>query len=194
MFLRKTLTACAALMVFAASANAQQFIAVLDGPSEAPPNASPATGFASVYMDLANHQMFVHADFSGLIGTTTASHVHAKTTTPFTGTAGVATELPSFTGFPLGVHGGTYDHVFDTSLNATWNNSFRTNNGGTADSASLAFLDALMTGKAYLNIHTTFRPAGEIRGFFRPVPEPGTVAMLGAMGAGSLLLVRRRRK
>jgi hypothetical protein len=44
-------------------------------------------------------------------------------------------------------------------------------------------------GKAYLNIHTSTFGAGEIRGYFRPVPEPTSLAAL--IGAG--LIARRRR-
>jgi hypothetical protein len=54
-------------------------------------------------------------------------------------------------------------------------------------------LSGAAAGRAYLNIHTTEFPNGEIRGFLIAVPEPGTWAMmiLGFGIAGASL--RRRR-
>ena len=141
------------------------YTANLDGPSEFPPNASPGTGFARVVFDSIAHTLDVHVTFSGLLGTTTASHIHAATASPFTGNAGVATQVPTFVGFPLGVTSGTYDHSFDTSLASTWNPAFITANGGTVQAAEAAFGAALADGKAYFNIHSTMFPGGEIRGF-----------------------------
>ena len=166
-----------------------QYAAFLNGPSESPPNASPGTGTASVdYNDVA-HTLHVHVDFQDLLGTTTASHIHAATALPGTGTAGVATQLPSFVGFPLGVTSGTFDNTLDLTQASSWNPSYVTNNGGTTASAEAALAAAMAGDRAYLNIHTTVVPGGEIRGFLLPVPEPTT---LGLMGLGALLLIRRR--
>jgi len=55
------------------------FIADLDGPSESSAHASPVTGFVQVDFDTILHTMRVQTSFSGLLGTTTASHKH-----PFT--------------------------------------------------------------------------------------------------------------
>lgn len=164
--------------------------AFLDGPSESPPNASPGTGFAMVDIDITAHTLRVQASFSGLIGTTTASHIHAPTAVPFMGTASVATQTPTFSGFPLGVTSGTYDMTFDTSVASTWNAPYVTANGGTALGAEAAFAAALADGKAYLNIHSSFATGGEIRGFLRPIPAPGTAMMVAL---GGLALGRRRR-
>ena len=166
------------------------YTANLNGPSESPPNASPGIGFAQVDYDLAAHFMHVHTTFSGLLGPTTASHVHAPTAVPFTGTAGVATQVPTFSGFPLGVTSGTYDMSFDTSLASTWNPAYITANGGSIPATEAAFGLALSNGTAYYNIHTQTFPSGEIRGFLA-IPEPASIALLlpGAIGA----LARRRR-
>src|ERR1035438_8137709 len=86
--------------------------AFLSGPAESPPNGSPGTGFAEVIVNTGfggqDDSMIVELTFSGLLGTTTASHIHAATASPGTGTAGVATTTPTFLGFPLGVTSGTY--------------------------------------------------------------------------------------
>jgi len=161
-----------------------EYIANLDGPNESPPNASPATGLAEVGFDIVAHTMKVDVTFSGLLGTTTASHIHSPTALPGIGTAGVATQVPTFVGFPLGVTSGTYDHTFDTSLDSTYNPAFETAHGGTAAGAEAALAASLAVGTAYLNIHTNLFPAGEIRGFLEPapqaVPEPTTMLLLGS--------------
>lgn len=169
------------------------YIANMDGASEDTSNASPGTGFAEVTIDLALHTLTVHADFTSLTGTTTAAHIHAPTTTSLTGTAGVATQTPTFTGFPSGVTSGTYDHVFNTLDPATWNSSYITANGGTAAGAEAAFAQALAEGRAYFNIHTSAFPGGEIRGFL-VVPEPATVSLIVMGGIGLLFVARRARR
>jgi hypothetical protein len=180
--------------VVAASARAAtiSFDAVLLGAAESPPNASPGTGFAAVDFDTTANTMHVHFDFTGLLGTTTASHIHSATAVPLTGTAGVATTVPTFTGFPLGVTSGTYDHTFDMTLASSYNPAFVTANGGTIASAEAALLAGMIAETAYLNIHTTVDPGGEIRGFLVPVPEPSTWALL-ALGAATAGFVARRR-
>lgn len=178
-------------VVGAANATLVSYAANLNGPSESPPNASPGSGLAQVDIDTAAHTLHVNVTFSGLLGTVTASHIHAATTVAGTGTAGVATMTPTFVGFPSGVTSGSYDHTFDTTLASSFNGSYVTANGGTAAGAETSLAAALAGGKAYLNIHTNVFPGGEIRGFLLPIPEPATVlfAMLG--GAG--LLIRRPR-
>lgn len=99
-------------VVALASANPAQatitiYGATLSGPNESPPNASPGTGQAVVTIDDVLNTMRVQVSFSGLTGTTTASHIHAPTAAPLTGTAGVATTTPTFTNFPLGVTSST---------------------------------------------------------------------------------------
>ena len=183
-----------AVMLLAApavQATLMLFVTDLSGPAESPPNASPGTGFASISIDNVTHMMHVQIAFSDLVGLTTASHIHCCTAVPGAGTVMVATELPLFTGFPVGVTSGTYDHTFDTSLASTWNPAFITGHGGTPLGAEAALIDGMLGDMAYLNIHTDFRPGGEIRGFLQS-PEPATIALLCC---GLLLLgfAQRRR-
>jgi hypothetical protein len=170
------------------------FFANLDGPSESPPNASPGTGFAEVDFDTVANTMRVQVTFSGLLGATTASHIHSATPAPLVLIAGVATTTPTFTGFPLGVMAGTYDHTFDMTLASSYNPAFVSASGGTPALAEAALLAGMQAEESYLNIHTTIVPGGEIRGFLIPVPEPSTIALavLGGIATGSLVAVRRR--
>jgi hypothetical protein len=164
--------------------------AFLSGPSESPPNASPGTGFATVDYNDAAHTLHVDISFSGLLGTTTASHIHSATASPGTGTAGVATTTPYFAGFPIGVTSGTYDNTLDLTMASSWNPAYVTANGGTNAGAEAALAAGMAAGEAYLNIHTTVVPGGEIRGFLFAVPEPSTL-VLAVLTFGLAMLGRR---
>jgi hypothetical protein len=177
----------------AAQAAINIYSATLTGPNESPPNASPGTGFATVTIDDILNTMRVQVSFSGLTGTTTASHIHAATASPFSGTAGVATTTPTFAGFPLGVTAGSYDNTLDLLLSSSYNPAYITANGGTPASAETALLSAIGSGKAYLNIHSTTFGGGEIRGFLVAVPEPATWMMM-LLGFGAIGLAARRRR
>lgn len=177
-----------------ARADVIHFQANLSGPAESPPNASTGTGVANVYFDDVAQTMQVVVSFSGLLGVTTASHIHAATAASNTGTAGVATQTPTFGGFPLGVSSGSYDHLFDLTLAASFNGSFVTANGGTAASASLALENALLAEKAYLNIHTNLFPGGEIRGFLHVVPDTTSTVLLLSLAFGGIICFERLRK
>jgi hypothetical protein len=176
-------------------AQAQVFTANLSGPAESPPNASPGTGFGTVTLNTVLNTMRVQVSFSGLTGTTTASHIHSPVLVPG-GNAGVATQTPTFIGFPLGVTSGVYDQTFDLTASATYNPAFVTANGGTVTGARNALVSGISAGQAYLNIHTTTFGGGEIRGFLTAVaPEPGSMALIGGLGLIGLpgLVARRRR-
>jgi hypothetical protein len=177
----------------ASRATVIDYQAVLSGPNESPPNASPATGFAEVTINTLTSSMRVQVSFSGLTTGSTASHIHSATASPHTGTAMVATTTPTFPNFPLGVTSGTYDQTFDLTLSSSYNPAFVTANGGTVAAAEAALLAGLAAGEAYLNIHSTMFPGGEIRGFLDPaVPEPGSVVLL-TLGAIGTVAYRLRR-
>jgi hypothetical protein len=140
----------------------------LTGPAESPPNASPATGTTTVAYTASTHMLQVDVTFSGLVGTTTASHIHCCTAVAGTSTAGVATQTPTFSGFPLGVTSGTYSQTFDLTLASSFNPAFVTANGSSVAAAEAALVAGMANGKAYLNIHSSVFGGGEIRGFLLP--------------------------
>lgn len=192
--LSRLLTLGAALLLASITqAHTVVYTAVLTGPAEAPPNASPGLGTATVTFDFDLVTMRVEASFSGLLGNVTAAHIHGATAVAGTGTAGVMTTTPSFTGFPTGVTSGTYDHTFDMTLSGSYNPTFITNNGGTVSTAMNALVAALDDGKAYFNIHSSSFAGGEIRGFLTAVPEPSSYAAFAGIAALGVVALRRRR-
>ena len=180
--IKRILLSIALLFVVASGAQAIPitYVASLSGPAENPPNASPGTGFATVIYDSSVHSLSIDVSFSGLLGTTTASHIHCCTAAP--GTAGVATVTPTFPGFPLGVTSGTYANNFDLTLASSFNSAFVTASGGTAADAEAVLAAGLDAGTSYFNIHTNQFPGGEIRGFLTEavsVPEPAGISLFG---------------
>jgi hypothetical protein len=164
------------------------------GNFESPPTGSPGTGVGVVTIDTIANTMTVTETFSGLTSPTTASHIHCCTPSPDSGTAGVATMVPTFSLFPLGVTSGTFTQTLDTTNASTYNPAFITANGGTPASAFDALLAGLNADEAYLNIHTVNFPGGEIRGFLHAVPEPSTWAMMILGFAGIGFVAYRKRK
>ncbi len=158
---------------------------ILSGAAEVPAVVTPGTGSAVVVYDTVAHTLSISATFSGLIGRTTASHIHCCTTRTFAGNAGIATELPSFVGFPLSVTSGSYTDIHDLTLASSYNPAFVTANGGTLSGAEAALVAGLANGNAYLNIHTSFVGSGEIRAVL--APEPASIALMtaGLLGMGA---------
>lgn len=175
-----------------AQADIIQFAATLDGPSESPPVASPGTGTALVSYDSVSHMLTVEVTFSGLVGNTTVAHIHAPTATPGAGTAGVATFPGTFPGFPSGVTSGAYSGTWDLGLTTSYTSGFLAANGGTAAGAEAGLLAAMFGGRAYVNVHSSFAPGGEIRGFLAKVPDASTTVLLLGVALLALCGVRQR--
>lgn len=164
---RASFATIALLAASTAYAATTTYIGDLTGPAESPPNASPATGTTTVAYTASSQMLQVNVTFSGLVGTTTASHIHCCTALAGTGTAGVATQTPTFSGFPLGVTAGTYAQTFDLTLASSFNPTFVTANGSVG-AAETALVTGIANGKAYLNIHSSVFGGGEIRAFLLP--------------------------
>jgi hypothetical protein len=182
-----------AAVLVALSANAAQAVpitykTVLSGANESPAVPSAGTGFATVVYDSVTHLLDLDVTFSGLTGTTTASHIHCCSIPP--ANAGVATTTPTFLGFPLGVTSGHYVATLNMSLASSYNPVFVTANGNSLTQAEATFAAGLAAGQSYLNVHSTFAPGGEIRGQLA-VPEPASMALFGL---GLAAAAARRRK
>ena len=194
-----TWLACAAAITLASESNGATttYTGALNGPNENPPVASAGTGTAIVTYDSTAQTLRVEIDFSGLTGNTTAAHIHCCIAAP--ANVGVATQTPTFSGFPLGVTSGSFDNTFDLTLASSFNAAFVTANGGTPAGAEAALANGLDNGQAYVNIHSSFDAGGEIRSFLAlqgvSVPSTSTAGLaalaLLLAAAGAMLLLRR---
>ena len=194
---RLLLVALAVLYASAARGAPITLTTVLSGSNEIPPTATSGTGQATVTVDPVAQTLQLMVTFSNLTSPDMAAHIHCCLPTPFAPmNVGVATTVPAFPGFPLNVTSGTYSSpVFDLTQSLIYNPAFVTAQGGLPQ-AEAALIAGLLNNETYLNIHTSTNPGGEIRGILTgqlaPVPEPGTLSLLG-LGIGGLIKARRRR-
>jgi hypothetical protein len=190
----RLIAALSLLLSLAATAPAQLqvFTGSLDGSQETTPVVTPGTGFGTATYNPATNMLDVSVTFSGLIGTTTDSHIHCCFTDPPSRNAGVAIGFTP-TGFPLGETSGNYNASFDLLDANVYTAAFRNNfGGGTAAGSRDALLGGMTNGTAYFNIHTSFVGSGEIRGDITPIPEPSTWA-LASIGGFALAWQARRK-
>jgi hypothetical protein len=170
----------------------------LSGANEVPVVNSPGTGQALVTVDAAANTLLVNVTFSGLTAPTSAAHIHCCA--PLGTNAPVATTVPAFPGFPLGVTSGTYSQTLDLTSAGSYRGGlspggFIDQNGGSVAAAEAVFIAGLLAGNTYLNIHTTANPGGEIRGQLQRVPEPASVLLVvvGLLGLGASAALTTRR-
>jgi hypothetical protein len=115
------------------------------------------------------------------------SHIHCCA--PLGTNASVAL---GFSTFPTGLTSGTFNFTYDLTNISVYTTAFVNTYGGTAASAEAALINGLNTGQAYVNIHTTVNPSGEIRGQVATTPEPSSF-LLGAGALVSFLFLSRKR-
>jgi len=169
-FLKGAGIACIGLCALAATSSAAIVVYEfsLSGSQEVPANASPAVGSATVTLNTETNFLTWDVLFSGLVGTYTNAHFHGPAAAG--ANAGPFIDVmhqPEFLGENSGNLTGT--HTLD-------------------EAHKQIFLDGL----AYINIHSTSFPGGELRG--QVIPEPSTYAMLvGILALAGASFWRRRR-
>jgi hypothetical protein len=147
-------------LLFAQPARALQISleATLDGAQAGTP--STGTGSASLLLDDVTNMLSVSLTYSGLLYPTVDAHIHCCAPP---GTPAVVI-IPFVPPFVLGNLEGTFDQTFAIS-----------------DEQEAMIL----SGGAYINIHTSVFTLGEIRGQIVPTPEPSTLAAM-AVGLAAL--------
>ena len=120
------------------------YVASLVGANEVPPRAVGGTGTATIVKTSTGNYTFT-VTYSGMTGNLVGGHIHGPAAAGVN--ANVIVPFPNATGAaPSGTLTGTF-----TSTNTT-----------TISNDSLDVL--LNNGNAYVNLHTTLYPGGEIRG------------------------------
>jgi hypothetical protein len=144
-----------------------QFDAVLDGLQETPPVATTGNGLGTLFLNDVTGGYTISGTFQSLIGTANNAHIHG----------------PAPPGTPAGVVVGLTFDFGATSGNYSGSGTF----------TGIQMAD-LLAGLYYVNIHSTFRPGGEIRGQLVRVPEPASAVLLGSGIAAVVVIVLRRRR
>ena len=137
--------------LFGAQASAQTLTATLSGGEETPALSTGAAGTAEVSIDAVSREIAVSLTVVNLPTASTAGHIHIAAR----GTAG-----PVVINFPASPAGRTGDFALTFRVGERDFVTRPAQGINTFDDA----VQAILLGNAYVNIHTTQNPGGEIRG------------------------------
>lgn len=154
---------CVLALSVVTKADTITFTAVLSGANEVPVRQSNGTGAATVTLDDITGKGTITVGFTGLSAAVTGGHIHCCAAPGANGPV-----IVPFDAFLTLTSGGTAGALASYSFTLT-----------------AAQITAMKNGLTYVNIHTSTFPGGEIRGQLipaggAPVPEPGTLILLGA--------------
>lgn len=154
----RSLTGAAMVALVAGSAEAQTlaFTAHLSGANETPGVVTGAGGTATVTLNAATRTVTYRIDVYNMPSGTTAAHFHV-------GGPGVAG--PIVVNFPVAVNISNDYAITGTATAADLVPRQPQGIGSWED-----FVQALMLGQVYINVHSAANPGGEIRGQVVPVP------------------------
>jgi CHRD domain len=131
--------------------------ATLSGANERPnPNTTTGTGTWTGTLDTQTNVLTYTMSYTGLSTNSTASHIHAQGDA--TTTANVVLNFQNFAGATTVFTPGTTSGSAAGTVNLS---------GGTVTGLSItgdSLKKAMDAGMAYVNVHTTANPGGEIRG------------------------------
>ncbi|MDQ3021910.1 MAG: CHRD domain-containing protein [Bacteroidota bacterium] len=137
---------------------------VLNGQQESPPVTTSGTGTIVGTYNSTTRVISFTITFSGLIGITSAGHFHGPANPG--SNAGV---IIGYGGFPPNVSSGSYSNTYTLTV---------------------AQDTMLLNGRVYSNVHTNFRPGGEIRGQILPYTLDLTTLIEGFYNDASNTMVR----
>ena len=158
MRLRQSILTAALALAMAAPVLAQTtYTTVMTGGEEVPPVVTTGTGTATVVLNAAQTEISITCSFQNLIGTYTLSHIH--------GPAAPGVNAGVRFGF-VGPPNGTAPWVYANAMHDGTITNF------VVAGVTAADVTNLNNGLMYVNIHSTFRPGGELRGQLAAVPVP----------------------
>jgi hypothetical protein len=193
----RVLSAAAAVLMLPAVAAAQPYLGTgtYSSGQEVPPPpvvASPGTGTLRALLAASGLSLTVDLSYRDMLAPVAGAHIH-------TGGPGVngpvAIDFGGSNGFVFGLTAGAYSRVFDLTLAQSYGGTYLQSFGGDVAAARADFVSNFVTSNVYGNLHSSVRPAGEIRANLAvtAVPEPSTYVLM-ATGLGALGLVARRRR
>ena len=143
--------ALALVLAMQASAQTVTLRTTMNGGEEVPVISTGMVGTAEVSVDVTNREVAVTLSVWNVPTATTAGHIHV-------GPAGIGG--PVVLNFPAAVAGRTGDFAMTFRLGQSAFVARPAQGINTLDD----IIQAIVNGNAYVNIHTTQNPGGEIRG------------------------------